>query len=99
MVELFNQERLQIERIKAELRANGMDDYEIEKYIADCGIQPNRSLQQDQMEFEFLSNEKLYVTRYPIEIDENELPVSINSDFTIRSRRRKRILDVERSPR
>ena len=38
MIELQRQERVQIENIKQRLRENGMDDFEIEKHLADLGF-------------------------------------------------------------
>lgn len=37
----------------------------------------------------------MYEVRLPIEIDENEMPESIRSDFTTRSKKRRKILDQE----
>ena len=84
-----------LEKIKIELRARGMDNHEIQKYIED--IKPN--LEVDSIELEFFSNEKLYATKMPLEIDESEMPASVKSDYTTRSKKRKQLLDLERSAR
>ena len=44
---------------------------------------------------EFLSSQKIYDSRFPIEIDENEMPVSLRSDFTTRSKKRRKILEQD----
>lgn len=88
---MLRKERQEIERIKLELRANGMDDYQIEKYLNEAGLYE----QGHQLEMQFMSNEKLWATKVPIEIDENEMPISIRSDFTTRSKRRRKMFEHE----
>ena len=46
-----------------------------------------------QLEMHFMSNEKMCATKLPIEIDENEIPLSMRSDFTTRSKRRRRMFE------
>ena len=42
-----------------------------------------------------MSNEKMYRSGYPLEIDENEMPMTLRSDFTTRSKKRRKILERE----
>lgn len=70
-----------------------MDDFEIEKHLADMGYATYEK-EQEKIELEFVSyTDQLYDSRFPIEIDENEMPKSLRSDFTTRSKKRRKILD------
>lgn len=64
MIELLKRESLKIEKLKAKLRQNGMDDCDIEKFVGDGALKNyDSSPSPNKMEFSHLNYNQEYATR------------------------------------
>ena len=79
--ELEAKERREIEQIKAQLKGQGMTDDEINQHLTDMNLTPFKHGPEDLLVPDMITIE-MQDKFSPLEWDENEMPLSLKTDYT-----------------